>query len=678
MKPRPLLMLALGVAVLLLAAPAVEATPTFDQAVDQLVAKGYPQATETYLTGLGTSPLGFRFAGTPSDNAAARYIAQKMRTMGFVDVRLEPVPVDVWDFRGASVQVGDRTMAASIFSGSPPTPRAGITGEVVYAGGGGAPDYSGLGDVSGKIVLVDFLPSSWWMDMPVAEAGLRGAKGVIATRTDADPLYFGASPDALGIFDITYYSLSEPPLVFVSQQDGEWLKTQIGASAATATVRNDVRMTLAEEGGEGYNVVATLPGRAHDGQKVLLTCHHDAFFSGGLDDSSADAAMLTIAKAMRMSGYRPQRTVVFLFTTGEEFGSMNAYYQWAHGAWHAITQRHPDWAGKVTAMLNLEMQGSRGGKMWMRMNPELRPWIEKRVADWPQLFPNGSGVITPVDTWNDQWPFTAAGVPSIEFSTKTSDYTATVYHTQYDTKDLVDWSYLATNAKMYFRLARDLDRGLLPYSLKARADDLAATVDEAELVAAGADSALAAHLAKEVQAFSEAADAYEVARGTIPPEATGEANAVLLSLEKTINSNFTALSVWDATIYPHQQVLWNIEALDQVIGALQPIPDPSAAFDALASVGTTWFGLNFSYDVYQESLSWHAPGFPYLFWGAQGHLATYLDVMPQWQMVAEGDYAGAAADLAAMRNGEIGDLNARLRAMTHVLRDVTPRVRMLL
>ena len=516
------------------------------------------------------------------------------------------------------------------------------------------------------------------MDLPVAEAELRGAKGVIMAPTTADPLYFGASPDTLGSFDVTYFSLSEPPLVFISQQDGEWLKTQIGAGPVTATVRNDVRMTLADEGGKGYNVVGTLPGKAKGGQMVLIAAHHDAFFTGGLDDTSANAAALTVAKAMRMSGYKPQRSVVFLFTTGEEFGSMKAYYQWAHGSWYAATQSHPDWAGKIAGMLDLEQQGSRGGKMFMRMNPEMRPWIEKRVADWPQLLPNGSDVITPVDPWNDQWSFTAAGVPSVEFSAKTSDYTATVYHSNHDTKDLIDWSYLGANAKMYFRLAQDLDHGLLPYSLKARADDLAATVNEAELVAAGADSDVAARLAKEVHAFSDAADAWEAARGSYPPAAATEANAVLLSLEKTINSNFTALSVWDKTIYPHQQVLWNIESLDQAIGALQPIPAPGAAYNALANVGTTWFGLNFSYDVYLESLSWHDPSFPYLFWGAQGRLAKYLDVMPQWGKVAAGDYAGAAADLAAMRNGEISDLNTRLRAMTHVLRDVTPRLRTLL
>jgi hypothetical protein len=79
---------------------------TYDQAVDYLFAKGYPQNVETYLSNLGTSPLGYRLAGTPSDNAAALYIRDKLRGMGLSNVHLEKVPVDVWDVRGASLAVG--------------------------------------------------------------------------------------------------------------------------------------------------------------------------------------------------------------------------------------------------------------------------------------------------------------------------------------------------------------------------------------------------------------------------------------------------------------------------------------------------------------------------------------------------------------------------------------------
>ena len=92
-------------------------------------------------------------------------------------------------------------------------------------------------------------------------------------------------------------------------------------------------------------------------------------------------------------------------------------------------------------------------------------------------------------SWSDAWPFTAAGVPSVYFGTTPASYDPTIYHTDYDTADLVDWEYLGRNTKFEFRVARQFDAGLLPYDLTARAADLKANVSTAGLVAAGADSA---------------------------------------------------------------------------------------------------------------------------------------------------------------------------------------------
>ena len=41
--------------------------------------------------------------------------------MGLKNVHLEAVPVDVFDFKSASVRVGGQTMVASTFAGIPPT-----------------------------------------------------------------------------------------------------------------------------------------------------------------------------------------------------------------------------------------------------------------------------------------------------------------------------------------------------------------------------------------------------------------------------------------------------------------------------------------------------------------------------------------------------------------------------
>jgi len=181
---------------------APDASEKFDQAADALFAQGSPQELETHFCSLGTNPdLGFRWAGTSAERAVGERVAAEMRAMGLANVRLEPVPVDVFEFEKASLTVGDRTMTASTLAGVPSTPAGGISRTVVYVGGGTAADFDAAGSVEGRLVLIDIKPSSWWFTLPAFEAGHRGAAGIIATFTPDDPKYFSVDDGALGSFD---------------------------------------------------------------------------------------------------------------------------------------------------------------------------------------------------------------------------------------------------------------------------------------------------------------------------------------------------------------------------------------------------------------------------------------------------------------------------------------------
>ena len=107
MRRLALFVLPLCLLLLLLLPVAAQAAPkpTFDQAIDQLYAQGYPQAIDNHLfTMPGTNPqLGFSWAGTWADNAKAAYLADQMRAIGLQNVHLEPVPG-----RRLRLQVGQR------------------------------------------------------------------------------------------------------------------------------------------------------------------------------------------------------------------------------------------------------------------------------------------------------------------------------------------------------------------------------------------------------------------------------------------------------------------------------------------------------------------------------------------------------------------------------------------
>ena len=359
MLRRSALLCLLAVCALALLAPGIAgATPTYDQAVKQLISDGYPQTIETYLNSLGANPLGFRLAGTDEEQAASTYLAAEFESMGLDNVRLEPVPVDAYELLGASVTVGSREMTASQFPGIPGTPLMGITGDVVYVHDGTAADFDAAGDVTGKIVLIDTFLEDFWLNSPGAEATLRGATAVISTYGPDSYPWYAIAPNALGWNDGEYMD-HWVPFVYLARQDGDWLKSRLAAAATAATVKSAVQVTphnfdSPEAGGVGYNVVAELPGTSKDGKFVLVASHQDAHFRCGLDDTGALVAEMTMAKAMMMSGARPKRTVVFLLTSGEEFGYGNSYFDYLTGAWWAISHAHPNWAGRAVAMLNLE------------------------------------------------------------------------------------------------------------------------------------------------------------------------------------------------------------------------------------------------------------------------------------------------------------------------------------
>ena len=170
--------------------------------------------------------------------------------------------------------------------------------------------------------------------------------------------------------------------------------------------------------------------------------HHDAWFHGGLDNASSVVNSLLIAKAHEDERLHAQAHVVFFSTTAEEYGYTNSYYDWCIGAWHAITQTHPDWAGKIAGMLNSELLGYKNGNLWMLASPEITPMLESQLAASDDLTLTNErhrqpAVIGQPWCWNDQWTFTAAGVPSVCFWSQDNDYSGvfktTIYHTQYDT-----------------------------------------------------------------------------------------------------------------------------------------------------------------------------------------------------------------------------------------------------
>jgi len=670
MKRASLPLLLLVLLALLLPATA-SATPTYEQAVDQLVADGYTVGIEDSLTGLGTDPLlGFRLAGTWAEHDASYYVRDQLAAMGLDDVRLEGVPVDAWDFKGASVVVGSREIVASSFAGVPGTDGP-VTAALVYVGGGTRQEFDAAGNVAGKLVLVDAEMDDWWMNFVGAEATLRGARGVVMTYGDITYPWY-AYPDALGGNDGEYDD-SWVPMVYVAWQDGDWLKQQLAVAPVTATVDADIEITLAEDGGVGYNVVGVLPGKDPQAAPVLLASHLDAHFRAGLDDTGAVANELLMAKAMTMSGPRPDRTVIFLFTCAEEYGYTDCWYDWAIGAWYAITQEHPEWAGKLAMMLNIELMAQPGASLSLRGAPDVIPFLESVAAASSDVLPYGySGEPTP-STWNDQWSFNASGVPTVTTSAGADDYD-TYYHTDLETKALVDHVYLGKIAKYHYRVLQALDEGLLPYDLRARGDQLLSTVKAGQLTRAGVGRKAAARFQAAAAKFRNVAWQWELRKASTPENKVAAVNAKLIALEKIVNKTFTSRDAWDYTAYPHEQPVIDAIYLSQAIAAAN-VGNTNKAMQALSwYVGTNWYASLFSPQVCKDDLVRHDPDYEHVTWGALGSPPLVVDCIDEYMALEAGDPEAAIPGLEANLEMVRTDLRGRVKDLTATLTDLTQRV----
>jgi Iap family predicted aminopeptidase len=539
------------------------------------------------LESFGSHRLGFRVAGTPEEREATAFIAGEMRDAGLVDVIEEPVPVDAWRLQDAFVELADGTrLECASFGGVPETGTVGIHGELVRVGRGGRRQLERL-DVAGRIVLVDWVVERLWPYHVGLELGLRGVKAMIVTAPEGGPYYQAAN--ALGTFDGIWHEQA-PPCVTIRREDAESLDGEVR-----------VVLDAPRAEAEAANVVGVLPGtRDRDDGPILVGGHHDGWFRAAFDDASAVAMTLALAR----SGLRPERPIVFISHTAEEYGIAHSSYDWCYGAWYQIVEEHRDWSTEARFYLNLEGCGRPGDPFTVDSPPELAAWARRllRTAARDGLLPHGHKLGRPT-TWTEVWPFLAAGIPGMNVSTFTPEFDRTEYHTQYDTSDGVDFDYLVKLTEVARRFLLEADGGAADeLDYKARARQLESALEPHALAALGA--------AKGREHFTA------VGRG------------------------LHGLDAREAAAYPHEQTANDVKLLERALVEVRAGQNGRAA-RSLARVGLNWLCSDLGQEGFAIERSRRGRDAPRACWGRMGD----PDIGPDlWKELAslrgEGDEAG--------------------------------------
>jgi hypothetical protein len=284
---------------------------------------------------------------------------------------------------------------------------------------------------------------------PVAADVVRGATGAVAdVRYLADDALAGRLAGSAGERCAGEYIA------------GEFAKAKLRPAGEGGTFFQSLSLASAlnphAPGGTGRNVIAALDGadpRLKD-EWIVIGAHYDHLGEGGTrsslapgekaihngadDNASGISVVLSAARAFA-AGSRPARGVLFIAFTGEESGLL--------GSTHFVA--HPTIAGRMTAMINLDMVGRLGTAPLIVYGVETaEQW--RTLLD-PAAARAGIAIATRGEGYgpSDHTAFYTKDIPVLHLFTNTHGD----YHKPTDDADKIDAAGLEKVTKMVVEIA---------------------------------------------------------------------------------------------------------------------------------------------------------------------------------------------------------------------------------
>ena len=577
---------------------------------------GYSYSLAKRMEKYRTNPvLGYRTAGSRAEFETGEMLVREMESLGLSDVHKDRICVDSWEFEKAVMVFTDSRGREHRFQlGAYQTDfHTGGFREfsLVYLGKGTAADY-GQVDVTGKLVLIDINQrDEWWINFPVYQAWLKGAAALIAVQEQG---YGEINDEALNAQDIAGPDYA--PAFSMSRADALVLKASMGEDKQVQ-VRLDASSTVLKDQ-ETYNIIGTIPG-TEEGM-ILLSAHYDSYFSGFQDDNAAVAMMLGIARAVLRSGYKPRKTLVFCAMAAEEWGVVNSKYDWSAGAYEQVFTARPDWAGKVIADLNFELPAhAHGRKDAVRCVYEYADFLEEFITGLPagffadQPYPEGVEVLSPIQTWSDDFSLAVGGIPSMVNDFSAGEFMETHYHSQYDNENFYQEPVYHFHHEMYAGLVLAFDRtAAVPMNFARLFEGAAASIDGSVCRGADADlpglhlvlkqgiqagEALYSKIREINRAYGRLLDRGEEEKAFLLAAGCRSLNRELLRIFKKEQDYFVRLSWHDDVLFPQQAVQENVRAMDRAIACLENRNLPGA-LEAVYTIDNNRYAFLFEEEVY--------------------------------------------------------------------------------
>jgi len=379
-----------------------------------------------------TDTFGGRLSGSPAHNRAAEWGAEKFRSFGIQNVKLEAFTIPNgwlrgWA-RGEILSPLPRPLHIDSLGWAPSTPSGGVKGEVVWIDDVSADAIKGkAAELQGKIVMIDTdkIFADGWVKVlgPVMEAPQRfkdaGALAVIFPESDKNNVISAFSDDWGG-------RVLALPGAELGMEDSQLIRRLM--EKGPVSIQVEVHNTTSGPT-QVNNVVAEIRGSELPDEWIIIGAHLDSwdFGTGAEDNGTGAASVIEVARAIAAAGKAPRRSIRFALWGGEEEGLLGSY---------AYVQAHLHEMGKCVAVLNTD-NGSGHPKGWKVEGREdlkeaIRPISDSLLKDI------GGGDLSMEVTYDtDHGPFMLQGVPALDLSVDMKSYME-LHHRSSDTYDKVD------------------------------------------------------------------------------------------------------------------------------------------------------------------------------------------------------------------------------------------------
>lgn len=500
-----------------------------DPAEPALLARVWPDGLLAHVRAIASWP---RESGSRGEARAFAYIERALKEYGLeIDRREVDALISLPESAclvlpdGSAVEALTHSFAASA---------DGLEAPVVDVGEGHPEDWA-RADARGKIALV----ASFATPGKVWAAEQAGAVGQIFVNVDhlhnmiVTTVWGTPAPE-------TAWRIPRTPSLSIRRADGDRLRALLAAGRRNARLVTRVRT--------GWVSIPHLVGHLEapaDDRFVLFSGHVDAWHHGAMDNASANATMLEVARLLAGHRDRLRRGMRFAFWSGHSHGRYAGSAWYADHAWRDLHRR-------CVLHLNVDSTGARGATEYsvLHATEEAMGFAETVVRDVTGQPGRGHRMPRAGDQsfWGIGVPsafMSLSGLPAqdTEFGRATLRLFGTAgypwwWHTTEDTVDKIDADVLALDTRVYLAAALrlcgapilPLEYGRLARALLTTCRELAALAGDG--VDLGPATAAARLLVERTDVLAAALDTLASARPA--PKGAEVANRALMRLSRVL------------------------------------------------------------------------------------------------------------------------------------------------